>query len=84
MLNTVVFILMGLGLAVGSVLHGMLFILLVAGGVHFSGVLIRRSATGGAFPGGCMVRHAKLALPALGVLAADAAVAYVAVHSIGA
>lgn len=79
MLNTVVFTLMGIGLAAGSVLHGLLFLLLLAGGVHFGGLIVKRSkAAGGAFPGGCIVRHAKLALPALALVVADAAIAFIA------
>ncbi|NJB66583.1 hypothetical protein GGQ74_000223 [Desulfobaculum xiamenense] len=84
MFNTVAFALMGLVLAAGSVLHGLLLILVLAGAAHFCGVFLRRSRAGlGAFPGNCVVRHAKLAVPALLVLLADAAVAYVAVRGMG-
>ncbi|WP_461210007.1 hypothetical protein [Desulfocurvus sp. DL9XJH121] len=61
--------LLAVPMAAGSLLHAAAFMLVVAAVVNIFSALRRGIAPG--FPGKPLRRHAKLALPALAVLAAD-------------
>ncbi|BBD07384.1 hypothetical protein [Desulfovibrio ferrophilus] len=81
MLNSILLILAVIPLVAGSLFHAVAFMLAVAALVNLVSRVRRGMETG--FPGTPLARHAKLAVPALAVLAADAALLWLAAgHSL--
>jgi len=85
-MNSVALVLGGCALAVGSLLHGVLFVLLFSGVVYTGGNLMPKPKhrSGRFFPGSAFSRHAKLAVPAFLVLCVDVALVAVALKHAGA
>ena len=78
MFNWILIPLVAIPLAAGSLLHAAAFMLAVAAVANTAHSFRRRLGPG--FPGRPLRRHAKLAVPALAVLAADSVLIWLAAN----